>query len=358
MSKLRLDNVVVGLDLGDRHSWLCVLDEGGEVVEEGRIQSTEAALRRWFGPRNTACVALEVGTHSPWVSRLLKELGHDVIVANARHVRMIYDGDRKSDRLDAEALARLARLDPALLHGIEHRTARAHEDLAVIRAREVLVRTRTRLINHVRGAVKSAGHRVPRCSSASFHRTAAEAIPSGLRSALDPLLVMLEQLTQEIRAYDRRVETLASESYPETGALMQVAGVGSLTALAFVLTLEDPDRFARSRAVGPYLGLCPGERQSGDRDAQCRMTKAGNEMLRRLLIQAAHYQMGPHGSDSDLRRWGLERAARGGRIARKKAVGGVARKLAVLLHRLWTSGEVYEPLRNRGGGDEPTAHAA
>lgn len=358
MSKLTLDNVVVGLDLGDRHSWLCVLDEGGEVVEEGRIQSTEAALRRWFGPRNTVCVALEVGTHSPWVSRLLKELGHDVIVANARHVRMIYDGDRKSDRLDAEALARLARLDPALLHGIEHRTARAHEDLAVIRAREVLVRTRTRLINHVRGAVKSAGHRVPRCSSASFHRTAAEAIPSGLRSALDPLLVMLEQLTQEIRAYDRRVEKLASESYPETGALMQVAGVGSLTALAFVLTLEDPDRFAKSRAVGPYLGLCPGERQSGDRDAQCRMTKAGNEMLRRLLIQAAHYQMGPHGSDSDLRRWGLERAARGGRIARKKAVGGVARKLAVLLHRLWTSGEVYEPLRNRGGGDEPTVRAA
>jgi transposase len=358
MSKLTQKNVVVGLDLGDRFSWLCVLDEDGEVVEEGRIQSTEAALRRWFGARTTARVALEVGTHSPWVSRLLKELGHDVIVANARHVRMIYDGDRKSDRLDAEALARLARLDPALLHGIEHRSARAHEDLALIRAREVLVRTRTRLINHVRGAVKSAGHRVPRCSSASFHRTAAGAIPSGMRPALEPLLVMLEQLTQEIRAYDRRVEKLASESYPDTGALKQVSGVGSITALAFVLTLESPDRFARSRAVGPYLGLCPGERQSGDRDAQCRMTKAGNEMLRRLLIQAANYQLGPFGSDSDLRRWGLERAARGGRIAKRKAVGGVARKLAVLLHRLWTSGEVYEPLRNSTGPDEPTSQAA
>ncbi len=133
MSKLTMENVVVGLDLGDRYSWFCVLDEDGEVVEEGRIPSTESGLRRWFGARDTACVALEVGTHSPWVSRLLKALGHDVIVANARHVRMIYGGDRKSDRLDAEALARLARLDPALLHGIEHRTARAHEDLAVIR---------------------------------------------------------------------------------------------------------------------------------------------------------------------------------------------------------------------------------
>ena len=358
MSKLTVNNVVVGLDLGDRFSWLCVLDGDGEVVEEGRIQSTEAALRRWFGPRESACVAIEVGTHSPWVSRLLKELGHEVIVANARHVRMIYDGARKSDRLDAEALARLARLDPALLHGIAHRSEDAHHDLAVIRAREVLVRTRTRLINHVRGAVKSAGHRVPRSSSAAFHRTAAEAIPTGLKEALEPLLAMLEQVTQEIRAYDRRIEKLASERYPETGALMQVAGVGTLTALAYVLTLEDPGRFATSRAVGPYLGLCPGEHQSGDHDAQCRMTKAGNEMLRRLLIQAAHYQLGPHGPDSDLRRWGSERGARGGRIAHKKAVGGVARKLAVLLHRLWTSGEVYQPLRNSGGGDEPTAQAA
>jgi len=358
MTKLTIGKVVAGLDLGDRFSWICVLDDGGETIEEARIQTTERAFRNWFAERGPIRVALEVGTHSPWVSRLLAGFGHEVIVANARHVRMIYGGDRKSDRLDAEALARLARLDPALLHGIEHRSAEAHHDLAVIRAREVLVRTRTRLINHVRGAVKSAGHRVPRSSSAAFHRTAAAAIPDPLKVALEPLLSMIEQVTQQVRAYDRRIEELAAERYPETGVLMQVPGVGSLTALAYVLTLEDPARFASSRAVGPYLGLCPGERQSGDRDAQCRMTKAGNEMLRRLLIQAAHYQLGPHGPDSDLRRWGSERAARGGRIARKKAAGGVARKLAVLLHRLWTSGKVYEPLRNSGGPDEPTAQAA
>lgn len=346
MSTLTVTNVVVGMDLGDRYSVLCVLDADGEVVEEGRVRTTDAGMRDWFERRDALRVALEVGTHSPWVSRLLKRLGHEVIVANARNVRLVYAGDRKSDELDAEALARLARLDPKLLHGSEHRSEETHEDLAIIRAREVLVRTRTRLINHVRGAVKSIGHRVPRCSSASFHRTAAEAIPPGLQPALEPLLEMLEQLTEEIRAYDRRIERLAAESYPETTRLTQIQGVGPLTALAFVLTLEDPHRFPTSRAVGPYLGLTPRKNQSGDKDAQCRMTKAGNEMLRRLLIQAAHYQLGPHGVDSDLRRWGLARAARGARIAKKKAIGGVARKLAVLLHHLWISDDVYEPLRN------------
>ena len=359
MSKLAMSKVTVGLDLGDRFSQLYFLDEHGEVAEEARVRTTETALRRWFGPLAPARVALEVGTHSPWVSRLLEELGHDVIVANARHVRMIYAGDRKSDRLDAEALARLARLDPALLHQVTHRSREAQEALAVIRAREVLVRTRTRLVNHVRGAVKSAGHRIPRCSAESFHRRAAEALPEGLRPALLPLIEMVEELTAQIRTYDRAIDRLAVDVYPETLALSQVRGVGNLTALAFVLTLEEPERFARSRSVGPYLGLCPGERQSGDNRAECRITKAGNGMLRRLLVQSAHYQLGPFGEDSDLRRWGLERAARGGKAARRKAVVGVARKLAVLLHHLWLTGEVYEPLRNSDTfADEEERHAA
>lgn len=358
MTKLAILNVTVGVDLGDRFSQLCVLDGDGEVVEEARLRTTERAFRRWFAALDPARVALEVGTHSPWVSRLLEELDHDVIVANARHVRLIYSGDRKSDRVDAEALARLARLDPALLHQVTHRSREAQEALAVIRAREVLVRTRTRLVNHVRGAVKSAGHRLPRCSAESFHRRTADAIPEGLRPALEPLLDVLEQVTAQIRAYDRAIDVLAIDVYPETLALSQVRGVGNLTALAFVLTLEEPERFSRSRAVGPYLGLCPAERQSGDSRAECRITKAGNGMLRRLLVQSAHYQLGPHGEDSDLRRWGLERAARGGKQARRKAVVGVARKLAVLLHHLWLTGEVYEPLRNSEELDDEEKRAA
>jgi transposase len=316
------------------------------VVEEARIPTTEPAVRRWFARIEGARVALEVGTHSRWVSRVLEDLGHEVIVANARKVRLIYGGDHKTDRLDAEALARLARLDPALLHGIEHRGEQAHQDLAVIRAREALIRTRTRLINHVRGGVKSAGGRLPRSSAASFHHKAAEALPEGLRPALQPLLDQLEQITRQIRDYDRRIATLSAERYPETRLLTQVPGVGPITALAFVLTLEDPNRFKSSRAVGDYLGLCPRTDQSGEQDPQCRITKAGNPMLRRLLVQAAHYQLGPFGPDTDLRRWGLARAERGGKIAKRKAVIAVARKLAVLLHRLWVTAEVYEPLRN------------
>jgi transposase len=270
----------------------------------------------------------------------------DAIVANPRQVRLIYGSDRKTDRLDAEALARLARLDPKLLKGIEHRGEEAQQDLAVIRAREALVRTRTSLINHVRGAVKTAGARVPRCSAEAFHHRAAEAVPERLRPALQPMLEQIEQLTRQVRAYDRQIETLAAERYPETRLLTAVPGVGALTALAYVLTLEDPSRFRHSRAVGPYLGLCPRRDQSGDRDPQYRITKAGNEMLRRLLVQAAHYQLGPFGPDTDLRRWGMARQGRGGGIARRKAVVGVARRLAVLLHHLWRTAEVYEPLRS------------
>lgn len=341
-----MSKVTIGLDLGDRYSHLVVLDSEGEVTEETRIPTTAPTMRRWFARVDRGRVALEVGTHSRWVSRLLEELDYEVIVANARKVRLIYGGDHKTDRLDAEALARLARLDPALLHGIEHRGEQAHQDLAVIRAREVLVRTRTRLINHVRGAVKSAGGRLPRSSAASFHHKAAEALPEGLQPALKPLLDQLEQITRQIRDYDRQIGTLSAERYPETRLLAQVAGVGPITSLAFILTLEDPDRFKSSRAVGAYLGLSPRTDQSGDQDPQCRITKAGNSMVRRLLVQAAHYQLGPFGPDTDLRRWGLARAERGGKIAKRKAVIAVARKLAVLLHRLWVTAEVYEPLRN------------
>ena len=346
MSKLAARKVTIGLDLGDRYSYLALVDGEGEILEETRIRTKAPSVRQWFGRIGEARVALEVGTHSPWVSRILAELGHEVIVANARKVRLIYGGARKTDRLDAEALARLARLDPALLSGIEHRGEQAQQDLAVIRAREVLVRTRTRLINHFRGVVKSAGERVPRCSAASFHRKAVQSLPEGFEAALQPLLDQIEQVNQQIRRYDRRIEELATKHYPETSVLQQVAGVGPITSLTYILTLEDPDRFRKSRAVGAYLGLCPRIDQSGSRDPQCRITKAGNGMLRRLLVQAAHYQLGPFGPDSDLRRWGLERAERGGRIAKKKAVIAVARKLAVLLHRLWLTGEVYEPLRN------------
>ncbi len=337
--------LTIGVDLGDRYSHLCVVDEHGEVCEEGRIATTARAMRKRFEGMARCRVVIEVGSHSPWVQRLLDELGHEVITAHTQAVRLIYGGTNKNDRLDAERLARLGRVDPKLLHPIRHRDRSVQADRAVIRSRHVLVGCRTSLINHARGMVKSMGGRLPSCSAESFHKRAGTALPDELTPALLPVLETITSLTQEIRRYDHRIETLASERYPETNLLRQVSGVGSVTALSFVLTVEDPRRFRRSRSLGAYLGLQPRRNQSGDNDPELRITKAGDEDLRRLLVNAAHYVLGPFGPDTNLRRWGLALAARGRKNAKKRALVAVARKLAVLLHRLWVTGEVYEPLR-------------
>ncbi len=344
-SRMVLPKLTIGLDLGDRYTQLCAVDARGRVVATDRLRTTPAALERHVASHPRSRIVLEVGTHSPWVSRLLERHGHEVLVANARQLRLIYGSDRKSDRVDAETLARLGRLDPALLRPIHHRGAEAQADLAQLRARDALVRTRTLLIHHVRGAVKAWGARLPACSAPAFAATAAAGVPRELRSALGPLLELIASLTHEIRGMERQLERLAQERYPETARLRQPSGVGLLTALCYGLTLEDPGRFHQSRAVGPYLGLCPRRDQSGGRDAQLRITKRGDAMLRRLLVSGAQYILGPFGPDTDLRRWGLRLAARGGKNAKKRAVVAVARTLATLLHRLWVSGAAYQPLR-------------
>lgn len=337
--------ITIGLDVSDRTSRLCVLDADGEVLEESRLRTTPGALRHRFEAMASARVVLEVGTHSAWIERLLRDLGHDVIVANARRLRFIYENETKSDPVDAEALARVGRLDPALLAPIQHRGVEAQADLALIRSRDALVRARSRLVSHARGLTKSVGARLPRCSAAAFHHKVAGSVPAELAPALLPVLDTVGELTGRIRALDREIERVATERYPETACLTQVHGVGTLTALAFVLTLEDPDRFETSRSVGAYLGLVPRRADSGERSPELRITGTGDELLRRLLVQCAQFILGPLGQDSDLRRKGLALAGRGGKAAKKRAVVAIARKLAVVLHRLWVSGEAYEPLR-------------
>ncbi len=338
--------LTIGMDLGDRKSHVCVLDAGGQVVEESQIATKPKALRARFEGLAPARIALEVGGHSAWVSELLKELGHDVLVANARKLRMIFQSDSKNDRLDAEQLARVARLDPKLLYPIEHRERSARADLAVMRSRDTLVSTRTRLVNHIHGVLKSFGYRVKKYAAPGFHRQVAGQIPEELQAALQPLLDTLASLAERILDLKREIRRMSMKVSPETALLRQVGGVGPITALRYVLTIEDPKRIKRSRNVGAYLGLRPKQRQSGKRDPELRITKAGDRELRRLLVQCAQQILGPFGKDSDLRHWGLELASRGGSTAKKKAVIAVARKLAVLLHRLWLTGEVYEPLRN------------
>jgi transposase len=340
----------VGLDLGDRYSEVCVLDASGAVVERGRVLTTRKGMRRRFAKMTRARIALEVCIHSSWVSGVLAELGHEVVVAQAAKLPMIYQSVRKNDRTDAEALARLARVDPELLSPVTHRGEQAQQDLQLIRSRDALVESRTKLINHVRSSVKVHGERLPKCSAESFARKVKEGIPAGLRAALYPILETIAGLTETIRGFDKSLEALCEQSYPETEVLRQIPGVGPLTALAFVLTLERPERFAKSRDVGPYLGLVPKQRQSGQSQPHLRISKAGNRFLRRLLVGCSHYILGPFGPDTALRQWGLAKAGTGGRNAKKRAAVAVARKLAVLLHRLWTTGEVYKPFPHRAGG--------
>jgi transposase len=336
-----------GLDLGDKYSYLCLIDTGsGEVIEEGRLRTTPEAIRRRFASERPLRIAIETGTHSPWVSRLLEECGHEVLVSNARRLRLIYSNKRKTDQIDAENLARLARLDPKLLYPLRHRGEQSQAHMALIRSRQALVDCRTQLVNHVRGAVKSFGHRLPKCPARTFHKRVQEHIPQALLPALEPLLEQIASLTERIRDYDRRLVAISEEHYPETALLRQVEGIGPLTALTFALTLEDPYRFEKSRSVGAYLGLVPATDRSGDSDPQKRISKEGDQMLRKLLVGSAHYVLGPFGSDSDLRRHGQKIASRGGKNAKKRAAVAVARKLSVLLHRLWVTAEVYDPLHN------------
>jgi transposase len=340
-----LDRLTVGVDLGDQWSHYCILGLEGETLAEGQLRTTQQDVAEFFRALNAARVAMEVGTHSAWVREVICSYGHEVLVANPRLMEGSKRRKRKNDRIDANKLARLGRVDPESLHPIEHRSAEVRQDLVMLRARDALVAARTELINATRGLVKSMGARLPKCSSPSFAQKVEEAVPAQVREALLPLVRMTAALSDCIHGYDEKIEKLGSEKYGHTALLRQVKGVGPITALAYVLTLENPERFVKSRDVGPYLGLVPKQEDSGESQPQLGISKSGDTMLRKLLVGSAHYILGPFGPDTDLRRYGLRLCERGGKNAKKRAAVAVARKLAVLLHCLWVSGEVYEPLR-------------
>ena len=341
-----LDRLTVGVDLGDQWSNYCILGLAGETLAEGQFRTRREEVGEFFRGLAISRVVFEVGTHSAWVREIIAGLGHEVLVANPRQMDGSKRRRRKNDRIDAVKLARLGRIDPKSLYPIQRRSTEVREDLLVIRVRDSLVESRTKLISTVRGMVKTMGARLPGCSSVSFSQKSADQIPHEVRETLQPILRLIQMLSEEIKGYEKRIEKLASEKYMDTNLLRQVNGVGPVTSLAYVLTLETPQRFKRSRDVGPYLGLVPQQEDSGDSQPQLGISKAGDKMLRKLLVGSAHYILGPFGPDTDLRRFGMKLCQRGGKNAKKRASVAVARKLAVLLHRLWSSGEVYEPLRH------------
>lgn len=333
---------VVGLDLGDRHSHYCMLTSTGEFMEDGRIQTTRAAIEKHFAGEPRMRIAVEAGTHSPWVSRLLKSYGHEVIVANPRKIPTVTKSESKNDRNDAEQLARMAAFDPKLLHPIEHRSPQRQQDLNLVHTRSVLVRARTMLINCTRGLVKSAGQRLPACSSESFPEKVSAAVPPTLKAACSPLLEQITQMNQAIGAMDKQIDEL-DKKYPEISILRTVPGVGPVVAACYVLTLDSPEAMKTNRQAGAFLGLRPAQQQSGDSNPQRGITRSGNIYLRSLLVQSAQYILGRSRPDSELRRWGLKLAASGGKRGKKRAIVAVARKLAVILLSMWRNNKKFEP---------------
>jgi transposase len=330
----------IGIDLGDKMSRYCILDQAGKEVEQGSFRNQVSSIETHFAgePRR---IALQAGTQSAWISRELKRLGHEVIVANPRQLKWITASDSKNDPADARKLALLARADVRLLHPIEHRTAAQQAELGVIRARDAMVRARTLLVNMARSLAKGCGVRLPPSITKNFGERALACVPILLRPALRDALEQIDALSLTIQKYDQLIAELTAH-HPEIERLTSVTGVGRLTAMTFVLTLGNAERFAHSRDVAGYLGLRPKQRQSGDRDPQLGITKSGDGYLRKLLVQCAHHILGHYGKDSALRKWGLAKSE-GGKKATLRAIVGVARKLAVLLHRLWVTGEKYKP---------------
>src|SRR5215472_6418180 len=357
-TKSTQEGVTIGMDLGDKTSRYCLLSSEGEVLREGQVATTKVGMLEAFGSLGRVRIAIEVGTHSPWVSRLLEGLGHEMIVANPKQVKLITESSRKDDRLDAPTLARLARIDPQLLRPIQHRSYKAQGVLMIIRVRAALIAVRTSLVNTARGLAKSMGERLPKCDADQMGVLQAVSLPPELRQVLEPLLKEVESLTEKIKDSDREIEQIARKDYPETALLQQVAGVGPLIALTFILTIEDKDRFQKSRDIGCYLGLRPRRSDSGKSQPQLRITKEGDPYLRTMLVQGAHYIVSRRGPDTDLKRWGLHLSKHGGKRGKKRAVVAVARKLGILLHRLWKTGEVYEPLRNHNVRQEQKKVAA
>jgi transposase len=326
-----------GIDLHAEYSQVCILDEDGEVMETSRVRTSRKALERFFC-RDRMRVALEAGGSSPWVSRLLGSLGHEVVVCSPRRVRLIAESSLKNDKVDAEVLARLVRLDPEFLKPIKHRSEQAQRLRGNLKVRSAMVEARTKWINTIRGLLRSFGYNVSGKVAHTFvERVDLMKLPDDLRAVIAPLLEQLDLLTGEIERCNEHLEEMVKE-LPEVEHLREIPGVGTVVATYFVLTIDDPGRFKNSRDVASFFGLRPSMRESASVSQFGRITKEGDPEMRRLLVQAAHALLRTR-ADSQLKQWALALAERKGK---SKAVVALARKLAVLMHRLWVTGEVYQ----------------
>lgn len=294
------ESITIGMDLGDKFHIAVVFDADGNEVDVAKVMNTKTDFSKFFKSFKGASVAIEAGTHSPWICRLLEQIGCRVYVGNPRKLRFIWDSTDKSDERDPRMLGLVCRLEPRLLAPLKHRGSKAQADLVFIKSRDILVQSRTKLINRARGVVKSNGDRLPSCSSDSFAKRCAEHVPQNLWLEVTSVFSIIGQLKEQIHELNAKINALCRQEYPETERLQQVPGVGPVTALCYVLSIEDPARFSKSRQVGHFVGLVPRRDQSGASDKQLRISKAGDTYLRQLLVGSAHYILGPFGPDSRL----------------------------------------------------------
>ncbi|MEX1309196.1 MAG: IS110 family transposase [Candidatus Sulfomarinibacteraceae bacterium] len=332
-----------GIDLHQNETEICVIDDDGTVIERARIKTSRTSFKRRFDGQTPMKVVLEAGGSSPWVSRLIASMGHDVVVCAPRRVRLIAESTMKTDEIDAEVLARLVRVDQGFLGRVTHRSESAQLQRGLMTARTALVNARSKWVHSTRGLLRSFGFRVPGGSTGLFHaRCAKVEMPDDLRAVVQPLLNQIERVSEEIQALEERLEATASTN-PVVHHLQSVPGVGTIVSMYYVASIDDPDRFPRSRDVAAFFGLRPSFRGSADVCHYGKITKEGDPEMRRLLIQAAHGMINSR-KPCALQQWALNLAARRGK---KKALVALARKIAVLLHHLWATGEVFQPFPNQ-----------
>jgi len=336
----------IGIDLGKRESQIAIITEDGELIDR-RIRTERHRLTEIFGHLPKAKVLVEASTESEWVARCLEELGHEVIVADPNYAPMYSQRTRrvKTDRRDARALAHACKLGA---YRSAHRTSDGRRELRTILAmREALVRTRTAWISRIQPVLRREGYRIRSGNAETFVTRVEElAVFGSLRAAIAPLLQLLKPLTEQIALLDERLAAIA-EADSLTGRLTTVPGVGPVTAVAFVVTVDDVTRFRDAHQVESYVGLVPSEWSSSETQRRGQITKAGNSRMRWLLVQAAWcvLRRRKKAETAALRDWADRIAQRRGR---RIAAVALARRLAGILYALWRDATVYSPAKLRG----------
>lgn len=333
----------IGIDIGDKVNFICILNESGDILDKFEIDNNKEEMIEYFESIEKASIVIEAGSHSPWISRLLISIGHDVFTCNPRHLAAVSQNLQKSDQTDCEILARLLLTGKHLLKQVHHAKEDAMRDFLLIKSRRALVKSRTILINNSRGVVKSFGERIsPRLTADAFHKHAGETLKEDTLEKIEDLIEVIGKTTEQILKYEKSIKDLIKKKYPVAELLQSINGVGPLTSLAFILTIDDPNRFEKSRNVPVYLGLVPRRDQSGDKDKQLPITKAGSKLMRSLLLNCANYILSEKGEDNQIKRFGLKISGNGKSKARKnKAKVAVARKLCVIMHQIWITNKPF-----------------